>query len=245
MIRPNSKDNLFLPANDALNGEFRNEDANYLMGCVEIRPVLRPGAPALRGSSGELSAGRRTKELTVWARLAGVLPSTAGGVYSEPYVGDPSSYDVRYVSISSTNRSPPSAVYKTVKDSEIREHFGSAGEYVIWFGEDESQMPLEALQENAMFMPWPRETRDTEAWPRETKVVENETGEVAMGRLAPFAGILYREILSQVSAPPAKGFHRDKCEKGSIVEHAVFFSLCLNAFSPFLSMFSHSLYLSL
>ena len=34
LLRPNSKDNLFLPANSNLHGMFRNKDANYLMGCA-------------------------------------------------------------------------------------------------------------------------------------------------------------------------------------------------------------------
>ena len=34
LLRPNSKDNLFLPANDNMHGMFRNHDANYLIGCA-------------------------------------------------------------------------------------------------------------------------------------------------------------------------------------------------------------------
>ena len=50
------------------------------------------------------------------------LPLTANSLYDEPYVGDPTNFDIRYVSISSINRSPPSAVMKTVKDDEIITH---------------------------------------------------------------------------------------------------------------------------
>ena len=40
LMRPNSKDNLFLPQNAKMSGLFRNKDANYLLSCVEVSERL-------------------------------------------------------------------------------------------------------------------------------------------------------------------------------------------------------------
>jgi hypothetical protein len=190
MLRPNSRDNLFLPANDNLNGEFRNKDANYLLGCAE--------QPTNRG--GEEGDGDET---TLWARLSAVLPDSADGLYSAPYVGEPKDYEVRYISVSSVNRSPPSVVYRTLKDEEIFEamkqkhkHTDFTREYTIWFGPDEESMPEMAKLENAIFLPWPREMH-----------INATTGETVLGELVPYPGILYREILSQ-----GQMFDHDDCD---------------------------------
>jgi len=177
LLRPNSKDNLFLPANNNMKGEFRNKDANYLMGCVE----QKRHNGSLRGK----------EDVQLWARLSAVLPETAAGLYEEPFVGEARDYDVRYVSISSVNRSPPSMVYKTIRDDEIvlamnkHNHYEYNREFVIWFGDDEESMPAAAKAENAIFLPWPREQ------------FVGDDGEVVLGELVPYPGILYREILSQ------------------------------------------------
>ncbi|GMI10953.1 hypothetical protein TrVE_jg5883 [Triparma verrucosa] len=186
LLRPNSKDNLFLPANDNMHGMFRNHDANYLIGCAlhnreededKEKPHLR---------------GRTSRTGDLWARVAGELPLTANSLYDSPYVGDPTNFDIRYISISSINRSPPSAVMKSVKDDEIIAHLKAReGElsrnrnYVLWFGPDEESLPPVARKEGGMYMPWPREQ------------LEDENGTVTFGDLVPYPGILYREILSQ------------------------------------------------
>jgi len=178
LLRPNSKNNLFLPANSNMHGMFRNKDANYLMGCA----LHDEGIGRIRGK----------RDGKLWARLSGKLPKTPNSLYDTPYVGDPLEYDIRYISISSINRSPPSAVMMTLKDDEILSHLRSLGgdaernrEYVIWFGPDESEMPQVAKDEGGIFVPWPREYQ------------EDDKGNVSFGDLVPYPGILYREILSQ------------------------------------------------
>ena len=69
MLRPNSKNNLFLPANSNMHGMFRNHDANYLMGCA----VHDEGIGSLGGK----------RDGTLWARLAGKLPRTPGSLYDK------------------------------------------------------------------------------------------------------------------------------------------------------------------
>jgi len=80
---------------------FRNRDANYLLSCAD----------------------HSEPDEELWARVSGILPQTPTSLYEEPYVGNMKDYDVRYISISSVNRSPPSIVYQTVKDEEIVEHY--------------------------------------------------------------------------------------------------------------------------
>ncbi|GMI32325.1 hypothetical protein TrRE_jg6375 [Triparma retinervis] len=175
MLEPNTDNNMFLPPNSKMNGEFRNKDATYLYGCAEqVSPEKGSG---------------------LWARLSGTLPTSTTSLYSSPYVGEPEAYDVRYISISSINRSPPSVVYRTFMDEEILAanaelgKFGDDGEadrrYVMWFGPDEDSMPEAAKLEGGIFVPWARE------------ILEDDGGEVEFGDLIPHPGILYREILSQ------------------------------------------------
>jgi hypothetical protein len=175
MLEPNTDNNMFLPPNSKMNGEFRNKDATYLYGCVE--------------------QVKSSKSSSLWSRLSGVLPVSTVSLYSSPYVGEPENYEVRYVSISSINRSPPSIVYKTFMDEEILSANAALGKfaddgsvdrrYVMWFGPDEGSMPEAAKLEGGIFVPWARE------------VEEDEGGEVDFGDLVPHPGILYREILSQ------------------------------------------------
>lgn len=206
MLEPNSNNNLFLPANSKMDGEFRNRDATYLFGCAE--QVTNTGKLRGGGKGG------------MWARLTGTLPRTTTSLYTSPFVGEPDNYDVRYISISSINRSPPSAVFETFMDEDIllhNEKVGKVGEdgevdrtYVIWYGPDEEDMPEAAQLEGGMYMPWPREVK------------EDEDGTISYGDLNPFPGILYREVLSQsqVLGEDAEYKHgvcdivRDSCWQG-------------------------------
>jgi len=200
LMKPNSKNNFFLPQNAKMSGLFPNKDANYLLSCGE--------------NDGQL-----------WARVSGVLPQTPTSLYSSPYIGNFRDYDIRYVSISSVNRSPPSLVYQTLKDGDIVDHYVPKTitddddqwryppfamedddsidkgrnhsnhryhpdrdwnrEYEIWFGPDAATMPSIAKRENAIFVPWPRE------------MSFDENGEIVYGNLMPFPAILYREIMAQ------------------------------------------------
>ena len=156
---------------------------------------------------GEQDAPSAAPARELWARVSGVLPVTATSLYRKPYIGNPQSFDIRYVSISSVNRSPPGVVFRTVSDTEILEFNrkkrkrGSHGEiersYSIWFGPDEQEMPEAAKAEGAMFLPWPREVHESD-------------GDVAFGDLVPFPGVLYREVLSQSQVLPPSSVDFDQ-----------------------------------
>ena len=92
-----------------------NYDARYLFACLDAtRGAIPPGSE-------------------LWARVAGRLPRTPTALYAEPFVaeqidpaeGEPA-IDVRYVSLSTVNRSPPKSVAATLQDSDIVEHYTAA-----------------------------------------------------------------------------------------------------------------------
>ena len=228
LLMPNARDNLFLPSNTNTKGLFRNFDANYLTACAEqaevkTTPLLKDelmvprslrGVGKVAGKNGGGGGGgdddddsdnltrRRPSGQTLWARIRGVLPVTPNSIYFPPYVANQTDYELRYVSISSYNRSPPGLVFKTLKDHDIVDHYTRPREdgsgsveptpwpsrsYEVWLGPSVDSMPFAARHADAMFLPWAREV---------TVLKGGDGTEYSYGDVVPYSGILYREILA-------------------------------------------------
>ena len=59
----------------------------------------------------------------LWARVEATLPRVPRAQYEPPYVADTDSVDVRYVSLSTVNQSPPKKVWATIQDTDIIQHY--------------------------------------------------------------------------------------------------------------------------
>jgi hypothetical protein len=93
----------------------------------------------------------------LWARVMARLPRTPRSLYAAPYIANQSSYEVRYVSITSGSRAFPLRSYGTLTDKAIRQHYQNKlkgpheqwdHRFILWIGPADAPVPQQAREED-------------------------------------------------------------------------------------------------
>ena len=162
----NLDNNIYLPSYNDRIGTFNNHDARYIGGATDNVKLSKSFLNSKIKTDLRL---QDNSSIALWASIKGTLPLTPGSLYEPPFIANICSYDIRYISISSGDRSFPLQTHSTINDNDIKRYYKNIRyanfqddnssynniNFNIWIGPENSEIPFLAHKTKSIILRWP------------------------------------------------------------------------------------------